>query len=528
MKINKLCLVVLITVVCCKKQKSLEEEMTARQCISEKYDSIIRSVDSTSLIQRYYHTTDFKPSHDGFIKVVRNGYEGIIDTLGREVIGLKYFDIISYSNFKVGNLGRDSKDLIYIDNKTIYTCRCQEIQKLNSNLFRIKKEGNYGLLDSLGRELLPPIYGIIYGIGDNGLVSTYLSEKGGGIVNLNNEVILPFKYGRVWGFGNRKVTPIENENFKWAIVNEKGNFKTSFMYDYISPYNKTQTATVIKGTKKGLINRFGELIVKPKYDKVLNYSGDVKKTENIYYMPIQLNEKWGIVTSTGKELVPPIYSKRVNLSLPTSVKRNGFWTFLNKKGKEVIPSNFDSILYPKNDIVGVKKNNKWGFVTKSGDVLSDCKYNRFHSLSKAKYSCVTRNNKFNILNRKGEFFATDLDSVKLDFRYTKYGFVVSRNRKWGVVDSLGKQKIPFKYDDVGFMRFKNSYVKKDSKYGIISYKGKMIVPFKYDYIGEFEEFHIISAPVKLNNKWGRIDINGKIIVPIIHSSIKKVEVSICC
>ena len=523
--------------------RTLNEEMKARKCSSEAYNLTIQNIDSISLIKRYSNIPNFHFNED-YMKVVANGKMGLIDTLGREIIK-PFYDKISHSpgrNFKIGSrevydyseatIWKKPRryteiDLLYIgDNDSIYKCKCEKINRLYTGQYETTVGGNYGLLDSLGRELLPPIYGIIYGVGENGLVSANLDKGDGGIINLENKVIVPFNYSRVWDFGNRNITPIENLDGKWAIVSDLGNFKTSFIYDDIEPYNKTNTTTVTKSNKKALLDKYGNLITSFKYDQIWNYSSSVQKIGEVYYIPIVLNNKWGILTSTGKELVSPLYDKKIKRNLPTAVSRENLWTFINKDGKEIVPASFEEILYPENEIIGLKKNKKWGVVSSNGAFLSDHIYDNFYSSSKSKYSYVTKNKKYNVINSKGKVFISEMDSIKIIFQDTQYGFTSYKDGKWGVIDSLGEKNIPFIFDELGLMRFKNGFAKKGTKYGIISYLNTIILPFEYDYIGEFEVIaDEISAPIRLNKKWGRIDINGNITKPIIHSSYEEIEIN---
>lgn len=510
-------------------QRTFTEEMEARKCTVQTYDPTTpsRGIDRASLLKRYSDIPYFG-FHKGYMIVVLNGKMGIIDTLGREIIEPFYKDISRYpeGEFLIGSMDSRSKekDFLYIgDDHKVYTCKCQSVQRSYSGFIRIEVGGNYGLLDSLGRELLPAKYRVIYGIGENGLVSAY-SDEGGGIVNLENKVIVPFKYSRVWSFGSRNVAPIENSDGKWAIVDDLGDFKTSFIYDNISPYSQTNTATVTQGTKKGLLDQFGDLITPFKYDTIWNYSGSVKKVDQGYHIPVNLNSKWGVLTSTGKELVAPVYDKKVDLPLPTTVSRDGLWTFINEEGDEVVPANFEEVLFPENKIVGIKKDGKWGFISSDGTLLSDHVYDNFYSSSKAKYSFVTQNKKHSAVNTTGKVFITDVDSLKINFQGTQYGFTAYKHGKWGVLDSLGKESIPFEFEDLGLMRFKNGFAKKGNKYGIISFQNTNILPFEYDYIGEFQKSDsYITAPIRLNNKWGRVDIDGKISEPITHDRYEEIS-----
>src|SRR6218665_1114556 len=82
--------------------------------------------------------------------------------------------------------------------------------------------------------------------------------------------------------------------------------------------------------------------------------------------------------------------------------------------------------------------------------------------------------------------------------------------KYGLVDTLGRIRIPFQYEDIGFYGDDLFPVKQGTLYGYMSENGKVIIPFSYTFAHPFSEG---KAGVKKNNLYGFIDKHGKFIIP---------------
>ncbi len=92
--------------------------------------------------------------------------------------------------------------------------------------------------------------------------------------------------------------------------------------------------------------------------------------------------------------------------------------------------------------------------------------------------------------------------------------IVEMGGKWGMVDSKGKQLLPCRYDELGFLENTGNKVlrvfKKEEKYGLIDTLGQLAVGVHYENIGSFSEGRLA---VKRNGVWGFVDQNGREVVP---------------
>ena len=88
----------------------------------------------------------------------------------------------------------------------------------------------------------------------------------------------------------------------------------------------------------GIVDKNGKEVVKPIYDDISDPFLFGK------YAVVKLNELYGLVDKNGKEVTKIIY----DVIMPfkngyAMVARNGFWTFLNEEGKEIVKPQFTRV-----------------------------------------------------------------------------------------------------------------------------------------------------------------------------------------
>jgi WG containing repeat len=176
-----------------------------------------------------------------------------------------------------------------------------------------------------------------------------------------------------------------------------------------------------------------------------------------------------------------------------TVLENGkYGIFDIQKNEYIIPNIYQAISRQKNnDMVCIKKEDKWGYFYMPQKRVSECIY----------------------------------DSVEIFVQ--NYG-VVKKNGKYGAIDTLCIETVPCKYDRL----FDNNYGKYfwkaeanvclNGKFGRINAKNNVLVPIIYDSFAYFS-WNISGLAlykVSLNQKFGIINNYGKEILPIEYDEIQ--------
>jgi hypothetical protein len=251
-----------------------------------------------------------------------------------------------------------------------------------------------------------------------------------------------------------------------------------------------------------LINKDFQELIPFKYD----YIEQVYGYEELYYfnvggtagygeggMIVAQGGKWGLMNSTGKVLIPPVFDK---LELLEFNNKTTTMYFLANRGRKISDSE-------EPNIVG-----SCGIIDINGNEIIPFEYQDIS---------IGVDNQF-VVNKGGA----------LEFGRWGYSFI--QGGKWGVVDISNTIKIPIIYDDIYKMR-QNYIVTKGSKkggkkQGILSIDNKIITPINYDnisydystencfitcigckYYGEYDGPEMVYG-----GQWGAIQNNGKLIL----------------
>jgi len=118
---------------------------------------------------------------------------------------------------------------------------------------------------------------------------------------------------------------------------------------------------------------------------------------------VKINNKWGFINKSGKEIIPVKYNSIYDFSDGLALAIiNDKWGFIDKTGKEIIPLKYDrALLYFTEGLTGVAIKDKWGFIDKAGKVIIPFKYDSVFNFKDGKSDVRINDERFSI-NKKGE------------------------------------------------------------------------------------------------------------------------------
>ena len=185
-----------------------------------------------------------------------------------------------------------------------------------------------------------------------------------------------------------------------------------------------------------------------------------------------------------------------------AVELNDKFGFIDKTGREVIPLIYDNAYSFSNGLAVVALNGKYGFIDETGRVVIPFKYDGAKAFSEG-LARVLLKNKYGYIDENGK----EVIPFKYDFGYDFFdGFArVILNNKYGFIDKTGREICPCKYDWAGDFCEELATVKLNWKFGYIDKTGKEVIPLKYDYASEFSAG---LATAELHGNWGYIDKQG--------------------
>jgi len=430
-----------------------------REKLSEallKYDSFSDFSDGVSVVEKngkyglidlagkevvpciYDYISDFL---DGFAAVEKDDKLGYIDKTGKEVVPCIYSrfsdtlirtfhnDLVAVSkNDKMGFVDKSGKEIIpciYDESYNSYTLN----DIFSEGLVRVSKDGNFGFIDKQGKTIVPFVYGGMHESRFDfsegmALVSHgFIESEGGwryGFVDKSGKEVIPCIYENGSPFSEGLACM--QKNGKYGFIDKNGKEVIPFIYNMEAEGDDVSFSTCFKNGivilrvndgsgssysmdgegKFGAIDKTGKIVISFRYD-------DLSQIENSNLFLYSINEKYGIMDKSEKEIIPCIYDwiggDYITEGNYLIASLNGKQCFLdNKTGVELFSFNYDAIRGFSEGLVEVEKNDKWGFIDKTGKEIIPVIFNKYelnsfsNGLAKAKW-----NNQEGFVDKDGYF-----------------------------------------------------------------------------------------------------------------------------
>lgn len=202
------------------------------------------------------------------------------------------------------------------------------------------------------------------------------------------------------------------------------------------------------------------------------------------------------------------------------IKKNDLWGYADRTGKIIIPIKYSSADNFTEGKASVEINDLYGYIDKTGKVVIPFQYTYADKFKNGIANVSINGESFDI-DKKGIRIKEEVEEKKEEKQYDRLFFwkdgfrKVELNKKYGFIDTDGKEITAIEYDEAWDFSDGMAAVKKGKKLGYINDKGKLIVALKYLAGDAFEHGKARVAIFKDGeNKFGYIDKTGKEIIPI--------------
>ena len=167
----------------------------------------------------------------------------------------------------------------------------------------------------------------------------------------------------------------------------------------------------------------------------------------------------------------------------------------------------------------VKKNGKYGFISKTGEIVIPLRYTEAKSFSNGLAAVKIGTSKWGFINMQGDLV------IKNDYTSTKFFnndvcMVQNAAFKWIYINKKGEILIPPSDEKLYDFEDGVAFFRKADKVGLINNEMKVVLEPKYVIIRSFEKGYARAA-VKVNDKvlWGIIDGNGQEVIQPMYEEI---------
>ncbi len=221
-------------------------------------------------------------------------------------------------------------------------------------LARVKDEdGKWGYINSKGELAIPCTFDDAEPFKD-GLALVSKNEKkaaGGsetqhGFINKAGETIIKFEAGKIYTSSSEGLIAFsdDKEHKQWGFINHDGEkiIKPSEKFAEVSPFYQGY-ATFSDGSLCGIMDKKGEIIIRPKY-KFATYADGLVMINDASTSDDK--NKYGFINLEGEKVVDPDYESAHQFHSDYAfVKRSTKWEIIDKKGKSVGKKDFYAINY---------------------------------------------------------------------------------------------------------------------------------------------------------------------------------------
>jgi hypothetical protein len=409
---------------------------------------------------------------NNFTRFEENGKVGLKDEEGQILIPASY-DAIGWSNGKlsivdkvVGYQSEGLWGLISTSNKLVTPAEFLELRPGEGSFLVAQKKStlsqrpSFGIINTSGKIIIPFQYD---GLQLSSMRAVVMSRSGTrylfGLIDLSYKILIPLEYQSIYSLGSLRYA-VENFDGKTAIFSDEGSQVSEFTIDSISGFKKDY-AIVYQDQRQGLIDRQGQMILKPTYGAVQlkddgtvlvreidswfflegenklirQYQADELKPLSPDHYAVSAAGKIQLTNNNFEPLNQSLFSSltgfRNGIALFTSVGRTGV---INSAGKIIIPAQYDQLLMDQNVFLAsadVGSKSRWVILDAEGNKMTEKHYEDIGAFNGKFYPVRSR------------------------------GF-------WGAVNAIGKEIISCVHDSLVQQADSHIVVKFKGEYGIIN------------------------------------------------------------
>lgn len=334
-----------------------------------------------------------------------------------------------------------------------------------------------------------------------------------------------------FGHFDRHGWMVVEKNNRWGIIDDEGRALLPCEYGCICFQEHSDLILVEKDSFAGFFDRQLHWVIPPKYQG--SYLCERQTYDFFHYGMLEVADsdfRDGVVDTLGNEILPCRYGV-VEIAGPDLflIDNRGA---INRNGDTIIPFIYKEIgtAWPNVDYLIARKDNLWGVLDKKGREILPFQYEDFY-IGRNGFFPMKYGGKWGIVDSLGQVVLPFIYDGRPSINPT--GFVDLEVKAYyegyKLLDMSGREVTPFVYlrslsstsgDKIALIGIDNKSDYENGEYGeIYSRSGEFIESyedFAYDMIDEIEEPTMI--PVRKNNKWGFVNLNFELVVPCAYES----------
>lgn len=298
-----------------------------------------------------------------------------------------------------------------------------------------------GLINRDGVEIIPCLYkNVTYPT--EGLIMVQQDSLFGYFDTTGNQVI-PFRYSAASSFNEgRAVVALYVDSYyvSYGFIDKKGNIVIKPQYDYAFPFYEGY-AVVQAYNRYGMIDTNNREVLPIKFEILTSMS------DGLFFAGD--DQGLALYNNKFKRLTKPIYTELVGKSDDRIlVRRDGKYGYLNPKGKEIIPCQYDRANLFIDNRAAVCKNGKWGIINIAGQPVLPIEYDNSGYRGEAyiyhdSLALIEKNRHYGFVDMDGNIVIQP--TFANAYQFTN-GLAPVSVGLWGYIDTKGNFFIPPVFD----------------------------------------------------------------------------------
>ena len=284
---------------------------------------------------------------------------------------------------------------------------------------------------------------------------------------------------------------------------------------------------------------------------ILIKGNETGKITSLSYFALYADDKWGIIDSSGKEIISPSYQEMIKV--PNNKKDIFLCTYdinketgeyktkaLNSKNEEIFTEytqiealeNVDkkNNLWYEEDVLKVEQGGKYGLIDLSGKQILPCEYENITVIPGVKNSIkIAKDGKYGLVTTEGNTVLEPIynDILNLGEDYKNGYITVDANGKYGVTDYMGKQLLENKYEKVDQIYGKDLFVIENAgKQELVNTEGEVVLSKGFDKIEQILNFTTKGIVFQKDNKYGVMNTSEEVLIDNAYDELKEVKDSV--
>lgn len=473
-------------------------DLYANEEIMQKQNKVI--LKSDPIILQYDNVGDFI---NGFATVYKDKKVGLIDKTGKEIISPKYTSVFKLKDDNLMVVCTGKETVLFGTHFNVLPNKCGLIDNQENIIVDFK----YNTIGAFKNGLAQVC------IGNNCYLDKGKNLHKYGYIDKTGKEIIPAQYDCMSDFIDGLAVACIDD--KAIFIDRTGKKVSQSTYDTANNFSEN-IASVRKDRKWQLIDKNWKTIaiIPKKYHHIHDFENGLALV-SIYQKDIDKFKK-GVINKKGKEIIPTEYDsiqRRNGFFIVNKDKKSGI---VDNKGKQVTPIQYEDFIYTSDeiDLLGVCQNNQCGFIDKTGKEIVPLKYDSVGSFVEG-FAPVKKNNKEGFIDKNGK----EIIPLKYeDIGYFENGLTTAKKDEnhWVIVDTKGNEVLDINTGNFYSrdLEYKEIWIEKNKKLGLINIKGEQIIPCEYDTNYGSLKFIDGLAKARLNGEWVFIDRMNNIIMKI--------------